>query len=51
MKAEHGLGSGLANVRVRLMMRFGDEATISLSRGPRHGVVATIRIPAGACLC
>ena len=50
MKAEHGLGSGLANVRMRLMTRFGDEATLSLSRAEQHGVVATIRIPAGACL-
>jgi two-component sensor histidine kinase len=50
MKVEHGLGSGLSNVRMRLMMRFGDEATVSLSRSEPHGVVAVIRIPMRANL-
>jgi signal transduction histidine kinase len=46
--AQHGHGIGLSNVRVRLMTRYGDEATLSLAQAEPRGVVATIRIPGSA---
>jgi two-component sensor histidine kinase len=48
MQAQHGYGSGLSNARVRLLMRYGEQASLSLARGEPRGVVATVRIPASA---
>ena len=47
MQSQHGQGSGLANARLRLMMRYGDEASLSLTAAEPRGVVATVRIPVG----
>jgi two-component sensor histidine kinase len=48
MQAQHGYGSGLSNARVRLLMRYGEQASLSLAHGEPRGVVATVRIPASA---
>jgi LytS/YehU family sensor histidine kinase len=48
MQAQQGHGTGLANVRMRLMMRYGDKASLSLAPAEPRGVVATVRIPTGA---
>jgi two-component sensor histidine kinase len=45
MQILEGQGSGLSNARTRLLMRYGDEASLSLTRGEPRGVVATVRIP------
>jgi signal transduction histidine kinase len=45
MSARHGHGTGLANVRQRLTMMYGDAALLSLAHGEPRGVVATISIP------
>lgn len=45
MQAQHGQGSGLANARLRLMMRYGEEASLSLAPAEPRGVIATVRIP------
>ena len=45
MQTQHGQGSGLANARLRLMMRYGDEASLSLTPAEPRGVIATVRIP------
>jgi sensor histidine kinase YesM len=43
-----GFGMGLANIRRRLMMLYGDRAVLSLARAASRGVVATISIPMAA---
>jgi LytS/YehU family sensor histidine kinase len=48
LSAQLGHGTGLANVRLRLMMLYGDEAILSLAPSSPHGVVASISIPAAA---
>ncbi|MBS0579250.1 MAG: histidine kinase [Proteobacteria bacterium] len=45
MQTQHGQGSGLANARLRLMMRYGSEASLSLGPAEPRGVTATVRIP------
>lgn len=45
MSARHGYGMGLANVRQRLLMLYGDAAHLSLAHAEPRGVVATIAIP------
>jgi len=45
MQSQHGQGSGLANARLRLMMRYGDAASLSLAPAEPRGVIATVRIP------
>ena len=45
MQSQHGQGSGLANARLRLMMRYGDEASLSLAHAEPRGMIATVRIP------
>lgn len=45
MSARHGQGVGLANVRQRLLMLYGDAAILSLAHAEPRGVVATISIP------
>jgi LytS/YehU family sensor histidine kinase len=45
MTAQEGHGTGLANVRLRLMMLYGNSAVLSLARAESRGVVATISIP------
>jgi sensor histidine kinase YesM len=41
----HGTGTGLANVRLRLMMQYGETAILSLARAEPRGVVAAITLP------
>ena len=45
MSVRHGHGVGLANVRQRLIMLYGDAAVLSLAHAEPRGVVATISIP------
>lgn len=45
MSARHGHGVGLANVRQRLTVLYGDAALLSLARAEPRGLVATISIP------
>jgi len=48
MDLRSGYGFGLANVRQRLLMLYGESAVLTLLAGKPRGVVATIRIPVGA---
>ena len=43
--SEPGAGDGLANVRARLMLRYGDAAALSVADGAEGGVVAAIILP------
>jgi signal transduction histidine kinase len=45
MAATEGHGLGLANIRRRLTMLYGDSAVLSLARAATRGVVATVSIP------
>ena len=45
--ARYGHGVGLANVRQRLLMLYGDSAVLSLAHAEPRGVVATISVPLG----
>ena len=45
LAATDGHGMGLANIRQRLMMLYGDDAVLSLARPAAHGVTATVSIP------
>jgi histidine kinase/histidine kinase/DNA gyrase B/HSP90-like ATPase len=45
MSVRHGRGIGLANVRQRLVLLYGDAAYLSLAHAEPRGVVATISIP------
>ncbi len=45
LHARHGHGSGLANVRQRLLLLYGDGAVFSLRSALPSGVVASIRVP------
>jgi signal transduction histidine kinase len=45
MSVRHGHGMGLANVRQRLTMLYGEAALLSLAHAEPRGVVATISIP------
>jgi LytS/YehU family sensor histidine kinase len=42
-----GHGVGLANIRRRLSMLYGDGAVLSLARAASRGMVATVSIPMG----
>jgi two-component sensor histidine kinase len=48
MAATDGHGMGLANIRRRLMMLYGDDAVLSLSRPSERGVTASVSIPLAA---
>jgi sensor histidine kinase YesM len=48
LAATDGFGMGLANIRRRLTMLYGDRAVLSLARAASHGVVATVSIPLAA---
>jgi sensor histidine kinase YesM len=48
LAAIDGFGMGLANIRRRLMMLYGDRAVLSLACAATHGVVATVAIPLAA---
>jgi hypothetical protein len=48
MAATDGHGMGLANIRRRLMMLYGDDAVLSLARPAARGVTATVSIPLSA---
>ncbi len=41
-----GLGTGLSNLRERLQLAFGDEATLRLEAREPHGLVAELEFPA-----
>ncbi|MGH9641437.1 MAG: sensor histidine kinase [Terriglobales bacterium] len=47
MTATEGHGMGLANIRRRLTMLYGEHALLSLSPAESRGVVATLSIPIG----
>jgi hypothetical protein len=42
----HGSGTGLANIREQLQLRYGPAASLTLAANPRQGVKAIIRLPA-----
>lgn len=42
---DSGGGAGLDNVRARLRILYGEEARLTLSANPGHGVTATLEIP------
>lgn len=44
--ATGGLGTGLANLRERLALAFGDDAQCRLTPGQPHGTVAEVELPA-----
>jgi hypothetical protein len=44
---DHGSGAGLANVRLRLKMQYGEAAVLSLAHAEPRGVVAAISLPIG----
>jgi sensor histidine kinase YesM len=48
LAATDGFGMGLANIRRRLDMLYGDRAVLSLARASNRGVVATVSIPLAA---
>jgi two-component sensor histidine kinase len=48
LAATDGHGMGLANIRRRLMMLYGDEAVLCLSRPAARGVTASVSIPLAA---
>ena len=48
MAATDGHGMGLANIRRRLTMLYGDSAILSLARPAARGVTATVSIPLAA---
>jgi hypothetical protein len=48
MVATDGHGMGLANIRRRLTMLYGDDAVLSLSRPAARGVTASVSIPLAA---
>ena len=45
LKPGQGTGSGLANCRARLRLRYGSGATLHLEGAEPRGVIATVRIP------
>ena len=45
MTVQQGHGTGLANIRMRLSMLYGEKAALSLARAESRGIVATISIP------
>jgi sensor histidine kinase YesM len=45
LAATDGFGMGLANIRRRLDMLYGDRAVLSLARASSRGVIATVSIP------
>jgi signal transduction histidine kinase len=44
-----GLGTGLANLRERLQLVFGERASLAVTQQPPHGVCAELVLPAQAC--
>jgi sensor histidine kinase YesM len=40
-----GAGIGLANIKKRLQLHYGDHATLSMHRNPELGTIVHIRIP------
>lgn len=48
LAATDGHGMGLANIRQRLMMLYGDDAVLSLARPAASGTTATVSIPMAA---
>ena len=48
MQLRHSHGTGLANVRTRLTLLYGQSATLALRSLEPHGVEATIKIPYAA---
>lgn len=45
LEVRHGHGTGLANVRQRLLMLYGDAAILALGQAEPRGVVASLSIP------
>ena len=47
MRSGTGVGTGLANIRSRLTLRYGERAKLSLSLNEPQGVRASLRLPLG----
>jgi hypothetical protein len=47
-KQEQGTGTGLSNLRLRLLMQYGQTAHLSLAHAEPRGVVAAISLPLGS---
>ncbi len=45
MSVRHGHGTGLANIRQRLLMMYGTTAVLSLRSAEPCGVVASVSLP------
>ena len=45
MAVRHGSGTGLANIRERLLMMYGSRAVLSLRAAEPRGVVASVLLP------
>jgi LytS/YehU family sensor histidine kinase len=45
LTARLGNGTGLANIRQRLLLRYGEQAVLSLRPALPHGVVASVAMP------
>jgi signal transduction histidine kinase len=48
LSAKEGHGTGLANIRQRLTLRYGERAELTLLPEESHGVVATVSLPMGS---
>lgn len=46
LEARHGHGTGLPNIRQRLLLMYGDEAELTLRAAEPRGMVASICVPA-----
>jgi LytS/YehU family sensor histidine kinase len=45
MEVRHGHGTGLANIRQRLLMTYGTKAVLLLRSAEPRGVVASVLLP------
>ncbi len=45
MSVRQGRGTGLANIRQRLLMMYGDDAVLALRAAEPHGMVASVAMP------
>ncbi len=45
LSVRQGRGTGLANIRQRLLMMYGDDAVLALRPAEPRGVVASVAMP------
>ena len=48
MTVSSGSGTGLSNIRARLVTSYGDAASLSLTTNKPSGIIATVRLPPSA---